>query len=464
MHEPAIEVDYLVMGAGAAAMSFTDALLAESAATVCIVDRHHRPGGHWNAAYPFVRLHQPSAFYGVNSRALGTGAREEVGLNKGFHEMASGAELLSYFDLVMRQSFLPTGRVRYFPMSQCEEDGTVSSLLSGKRRTIKARKLVDATHSSTMVPSMQSPRYPIGPGIKCVAPNELPRISKPAAGYVVIGAGKTGMDACLWLLENGADPECIRWIMPRDYWCLNRANYQPGSEFFPRMVRSVANAVEAVANGESVDDVFARLEAFGEVIRVDPDIQPCGYHSAFLSEAEVLQLRRIRQVVRLGRVQRIEPDRIVLGDGEIPTGPEWLHIDCSAAGIPARQSQPVFSGDRITLQWVRVAQPTFSCAVIGHVEAVYQEEAEKNRICTPIAPPDEPRDWLRMMGTDLSNQLTWSKIPALRQWQSGSRLDPFTPRMRSRNGTDPESAAHLQRYGNFVAAAARKIPQLLDVA
>ena len=58
--------DYLVVGAGAMGMAFTDVLIAETDATVTIVDRHARPGGHWNDSYPFVRLHQPSSFYGVN--------------------------------------------------------------------------------------------------------------------------------------------------------------------------------------------------------------------------------------------------------------------------------------------------------------------------------------------------------------------------------------------------------------
>ena len=43
-----LKVDYLVRGAGAAGMAFTDALVAGSNATVVIVDRNHRPGGHWN--------------------------------------------------------------------------------------------------------------------------------------------------------------------------------------------------------------------------------------------------------------------------------------------------------------------------------------------------------------------------------------------------------------------------------
>jgi hypothetical protein len=66
-----VETDYLVVGCGAAGMAFTDALIEASDAQVVMVDRRHAPGGHWNDAYPFVRLHQPSAYDGVNSLPLG---------------------------------------------------------------------------------------------------------------------------------------------------------------------------------------------------------------------------------------------------------------------------------------------------------------------------------------------------------------------------------------------------------
>ena len=61
--------------------------------------------------------------------------------------------------------------------------------------------------------------------------NELPNVTAPPNGYVVIGGGKTGIDACLWLLQNRVDDD-IRWIMPRDAWLLNRKNTQPTEEFF----------------------------------------------------------------------------------------------------------------------------------------------------------------------------------------------------------------------------------------
>ena len=42
-----LTTDYLVIGAGASAMAFVDTLLSEDAnATVAMVDREHRPGGH----------------------------------------------------------------------------------------------------------------------------------------------------------------------------------------------------------------------------------------------------------------------------------------------------------------------------------------------------------------------------------------------------------------------------------
>lgn len=55
-----IEADYVVAGAGGVGMAFVDEILTHSDATVAIIDRKHRPGGHWNDAYPFVRLHQTS--------------------------------------------------------------------------------------------------------------------------------------------------------------------------------------------------------------------------------------------------------------------------------------------------------------------------------------------------------------------------------------------------------------------
>ena len=81
MKDHVVEADYVIIGAGATAMAFADTMLSESDATMVLVDRRHRPGGHWNDAYPFIRLHSPAMFYGVNSAPLGGDRIDATGLN-----------------------------------------------------------------------------------------------------------------------------------------------------------------------------------------------------------------------------------------------------------------------------------------------------------------------------------------------------------------------------------------------
>ena len=118
-----VDTDYLVVGAGAAGLAFADALIAASDADVVMVDRRHGPGGHWNDAYPFVRQHQPSAFYGVNSRVLGGNSIDRAGPNAGFYERATAAEICGYYQRVLEEHLLASGRVRFFGMSDWLGEG-----------------------------------------------------------------------------------------------------------------------------------------------------------------------------------------------------------------------------------------------------------------------------------------------------------------------------------------------------
>ena len=385
-----------------------------------------------------------------------------MGPNAGFHALAAGTEVLSHYDQTMRQRFLSSGRVQYLPMSEVGDDGIVTSLLSGERFTVQAGRFVDATHSRMRIPSSTPPAYAVAPGATCIPLNELPRAAPAYDEFVVIGAGKTGMDACIWLLENGADPDQIRWVVPRDSWILNRANFQPGDDFFAAFCKSIADQAEAVALADSVEDVFARLEAAGEIQRLDTNVMPEAYHCAILSDREVAELRRIEGVIRLGRVTAIDTDQIRLEQGAIAKGTSTWHVDCSAAGIPTYPSTPVFAGDRITIQWVRTCQPAFSAALIGFVESTFKDEGLKNRICTPIVPPTVPLDWLRMYRIELANRKCWAENPEIDDWMAASWLDIFTRTARSRLGIDVEATEHLGRYLTYVDPAAHKVGQFLD--
>jgi hypothetical protein len=443
MTESNFTADYVVVGSGAMGMAFTDTLLTETDATVLMVDAHHRPGGHWNDAYPYVRLHQPSAFYGVNSLPLGDDVKDSVGWNAGLYELASGAEVLAYFDHVMQRRFLPSGRVRYFPRCTWLGDGRFASIPSGREYAVQAKKTVDATYMRVSVPSVQAPRYEVAAGLRCVPLNDLPRCERPAGGYAIVGAGKTGMDACLWLLANGVDPDEILWITPRDSWLLDRANVQPG-DFYGRSVLWAAKEMEAIAGASSIDDLFDRVEATGFLQRLDKDVRPTMYRCATVTTDEALQLRRIRNVVRLGRVRRIDANEIVLEKGTVPSTPGRLYVDCSADALERRPVVPVFDGDRITLQTMRACQQVFSAAFTAHVEAAYGDEARKNTLCTVVPHPNTDIDYVRNSLANTRNELLWAGDEALTAWLAAARLNLFGVRPATPDAAMIEADRRIQ--------------------
>ena len=280
-----LQADYLVVGAGAVGMAFVDTIVTESDATVVMVDRTHRPGGHWTTAYPFVRLHQPSAYYGVNSRGLGSGRLDGDGWNAGLFELAGADEIRAYYDGVMRD-LLDSRRVSYFPLSEYLGDSSFTTIAGEEYGVEVGRRVVGTTHSGVVVPSMRPPGYAVEPGVCCVPPNELPRYARDRDRFVVVGGGKTGMDSCLWLLRTGIAPERLTWIVPRDSWLLDRANIQPGPQFAERLKAAFGARIEAVTAATSVDDLFSRLEAAGALLRLHPDVWPTMYRCATVTQAE----------------------------------------------------------------------------------------------------------------------------------------------------------------------------------
>ena len=463
MTTPTIEADYLILGAGAAGMGFADVLVSETKATVAIVDRRQAPGGHWNDAYPFVHLHHPSHYYGVHSRTLGDKSVQRAGLNKGLLHMASGPELVAYYDDVMQRHLLASGRVRYFPMSIVDDKGAITSLLTGAQTQIKvAKKTVDGTMAGTTVPSTHTRPYEIAAEVPCIPLNELPRVkSPPAGGYCVVGSGKTGMDACTWLLEHGVAPDQIRWIMPRDAWWIDRGSAQFTDAYFEASVSNIAAQMEALGQASSMDDLFAKLEACGGLLRLDPKVTPTMFHGASVARSELQALRSIKDVVRLGRVKRITANEIVLDKGTVPARAGTLYVDCSAAGFAVRPVEPVFQPGRIALQMLKSFQPTFSAALTAHVEATYgDEDAKKNALCVAVPPPKHATDWLRMMAASMRNQNAWASTPELMGWILNCRLDPMTALMRNVKETETAKIALLQRSRQAMRPAVANMQKL----
>lgn len=460
------QTDYLVIGAGAVGLAFADTLLAETSdVRITIVDRHGLPGGHWNDAYSFVALHQPSAFYGVNSLPLGAGTKDAHGVNAGLYALASGPEVSGYFDAVMRQKLLPSGRVRYLPMTDHLGDGRLRSLLTGDEMQMEVRrKLVDATYYGTSVPSTHKPKFDIEPGVRLVTPNSLPHLARASeaapARFVIIGAGKTAMDVGVWLLGSGVPADRISWVSPRDSWLLNRRTTQPGMEFFHDAIGGQAAQMEAFAAAGSADELFDRLETAGVMLRIHRDVRPSMFHYATISTGEVESLRAITDVIRLGHVRTVACGCLTLDGGDVAMPQEALYIDCTASAVEKRPAVPIYQPDRVVCQLVRAPQPAFSAALVAYVEAHHTNDATKNTLCRAVPFPDRPEDYARTILANLRNEAGWARNPTLRSWIRSSRLDGFGKIIDAVQPDDLEKMAVLGRIRDVAGPAAVNLRRL----
>lgn len=457
-----ISTDYLVIGAGGMGMAFADEILTHTNRTITLVDKNHRPGGHWNFAYPFVRLHQTSTCYGVNSTELGGDRIDEVGFNKGCYELASGSEVVAYFDNVMRRRFLPSGRVTYLPMCEYRDDGRAVNMVSGAEYAFEAGKIVDSTYLNVTVPAQRPPTFAVADGVVAVAVNELPRVAAQYDNIVIVGSGKTGMDACLFLLSNGFDPDRITWVMPADAWMFDRFCVNPGRKFSDPITQYAIGVLQCALEAESYDDFFAHLVQRDLVKQLDPAFKPTRWRCATFTPMELEELRRIRKVLRMGYLEAASPDEMKLQRGTVKTPANAVFVDCAADGLPKVPLVDVFDGKRITLQTVRMCQQVYSAGFIGNVEAnVDADEDRKNELTRPVPLPYTDADYLRCVIGNSANMLAWISEPAVVKWINESRIDLFSPLL---DFNDEETAAHIEAMAGLIRQALPKMEQLLASA
>eukprot|EP00205_Picochlorum_sp_RCC944_P000033 CAMPEP_0182606470 /NCGR_PEP_ID=MMETSP1330-20130603/1324_1 /TAXON_ID=464278 /ORGANISM="Picochlorum sp., Strain RCC944" /LENGTH=530 /DNA_ID=CAMNT_0024824805 /DNA_START=213 /DNA_END=1805 /DNA_ORIENTATION=+ len=386
-----LSCDYLVVGAGQAGLAFVDTLLMQAPhVKVIIVDKHEAPGGHWNDAYDHVRLHQPSVLYGVESKQLEGNwlwcllAKRTLP----WQHRATKKEILEYFgDLVNK--WVAKGQVRYFPKhvfdfdlfdaTEQREAGFVS--LDGKDKmygVAVAERVVNGAIMEPLVPSLTPVPFPVDPGIDLITPNELfERKVKGHHHYVVIGCGKTGMDAVTHLQrEKGVDPKNVTLIMPNDCWIFNRNSLKKRNSTpldFPSAVLD--------CDGD-MGKALRSMEDQGKLVRVDPSVTPTRFRYAMIGQKELLLLRQVRKV-REGRVAGIKKcgGKNVLLEFEkegcnIPFDKDVTFVHCCSPGpfnghpmSYESDNWPIFSDKMITLAIIATPPISFSVSCIAYLEA-----------------------------------------------------------------------------------------------
>jgi hypothetical protein len=449
-----LEADYLVIGAGAMGMAFTDALVDNADVRVVMVDRRHGVGGHWLNAYPFVRLHQASSFYGVASTLLGDHRLQEDGPEAGMHERATAAEICAYYGRVMEQRLVRSGRVSFYPSCDYLGEGRFVSHVSGRRYEVRGtRRVVDARYLSPSIPATTPAPFGVADGVRAIAVNDLVDLGEAPSEYVIVGSGKTATDACIWLLGNGVDPERILWVRARDPWMLNRAAVQPDPVVF---LTTAAEIMEAAEAATSPDHLFFLMEDAGLMLRIDRSVTPTMAKVPTLAHWELDGLRTIERVVRLGHVVNVSKGRMVLTDGDVAITPDAVVVHCAAPGLRYPPLVPIWGDDAITLQPIRSTFACFGAALAGYVEATLEDDAEKNRICPPAPFSNTTTDWARQQV--LGARASLGSHPDVEKWADTVSLNPAgVPPELARS---PAVTAARQRFREHVGPGMAKLAQL----
>lgn len=450
-----LDADYLVVGAGAIGMAFTDSLIDHSDARVVMVDRRHGVGGHWLEAYPFVQLHQSSAFYGVASTLLGGGVLQTSGPEAGLQERASQPEITAYFARMQRR-MVETGRVDLHLNSDFDGDRTVVSRISGERFEVPAScRIVNAHYLSPTIPAEVPPPFAVADGARVVAVNDLPRLPEAPSQYVVVGSGKTATDTCIWLLARGVDPDAICWVRPRDPWMLNRALVQPDPAIYLGLV---ADIMQSAAESSSLDEVFVRLEDAGAMLRIDRSVTPTMAKAPTLGTWELDKLRTIEDVVRRGHLTSVSAGRLSFDSGTVAVAKDALVVHCAADGLKTPPLLPVWRPSDITLQPIRAGFPCFGAALVGYVEATRTDDAEKNRLCPPSHFGNSLPQWASMnvLGTRASQ--AFNSEPDIKEWADTVALNPA--RVPPEHPGSAELDEARERLSKYTGPALEKLASL----
>lgn len=459
-----ITTDYLVVGAGFSGLSFVDELLTRTSASIVVIDRRDAPGGHWNDSYPYVKLHGPSTMYGVESRELSDLRIEPRGVNEGLQTLATGAQIVSYSRALMEERFLASGRVTFLPSTTYEDDGTVKNIFSGEKVDIEVKnRVVDARYYANVIPRLHTPSFSVAQGVTSVPPNDLPRLATYFDNYVVLGGGKTGVDAAVWLVTRGIPAERIFWIIPNDYWYTNRAIVQNDARSFENTFNSFCARAEAISQATDMRDMGLRFEKAGVWHRLDPKFEATEFHAAIVSDGEMKELRKIHNVIRKGYVQKIELDQIHLTKGTVPTPSNALFIDCTACALPSVTPVPIYQPGKIILQLVRTPHITLSCAMTAFIESLPLDDAQRNEMMTPLPFTRKITDYIKELYQDSVNRSRVAKNPEVRAWLDNSRLEGFAKFMADRIMTgDKEALAIGLRIKEANKAAAINLERLYN--
>ena len=130
-------------------------------------------------------------------------------------------------------------------------------------------------------------------------------------------------------------------------------------------------------------------------------------------------------------------------------------MDCTAEGVRPTQTRQIFEPDRITLQYVTIGGVPWTAATQGAVEALREDDAEKNRLCPPNQYAGDTRGYARNLAQTWRTEGEWLRESDLSAWLGSSRLNLL--RAFPDHQAEPRAVDAVTRYLTHVGEAIHRL-------
>ncbi len=224
-------------------------------------------------------------------------------------------------------------------------------------------------------------QFPVDEDVKVMTPNQIydafegesdeKRSLLTKYKYVVLGAGKTGIDCVVYLQRTmKINPVDIAWVVSRDVWMVN-SNSSANPQTWARCLAE---------HGNDFDKAALALEATGLFVRLDQNFLPSRFRFPVIPPDELQLARNVTTVVRRGRVTSIcrSSSSLVVEFGA--RHPSWeafapietcvfVHATSPGPFNGLDPTIPIFKTPKeITLQLLLMGPRTFSLSLLAKLE------------------------------------------------------------------------------------------------
>lgn len=230
-------------------------------------------------------------------------------------------------------------------------------------------------------------QFPVDDDIRVMTPNQIydayegdskeKRSLLLRNKFVVLGAGKTGIDCVVYLQRTmKINPSDIAWVVSRDVWMVS-SNAKADPQTWARCLAEYENDTDAVA---------LALEARGLLVRLDQKILPSRFRFPVIPPDELQLARNVTTVIRRGRVTSIHRSHssvvVEFGSGH----PSWeafapiqtcvfVHATSPGPFNGLDHNTPVFNtSTMMTLQLLLMGPRTFSMSLLAKLEAARRKD------------------------------------------------------------------------------------------